>query len=216
VLLQMMEHAGRHLAHLARARFLAGSARDRRVVVLAGPGGNGGGALVAARRLAAWGARVSVLLAAPPARFAAVPRHQLGILTRLGVDASDMGALPDQDEAPDLILDGIIGYGLRGAPRGRAADLIRAANASEAPVLALDVPSGLDSDTGAAADPVIRAAATLTLALPKRGLRAGTALGLVGALYLADIGVPPQLYGRPPLGLAIPDVFLHSDLVRLS
>ena len=142
VLLQMMEHAGRHLAHLARARFLAGSARGRRVVVLAGPGGNGGGALVAARRLAAWGARVSVLLAAPPARFAAVPRHQLGILTRLGVAASDTGALPDEDEAPDLILDGIIGYSLRGAPRGRAADLIRGANASGAPVLALDVPSG--------------------------------------------------------------------------
>jgi hypothetical protein len=77
LLLQMMEHAGRHLAHLARERFLSGDARGREVVVLAGPGGNGGGALVCARRLAAWGARVVVAVTADDERFAEVPRHQL-------------------------------------------------------------------------------------------------------------------------------------------
>jgi len=212
-LIQMMEHAGRHLAHLARERFLAGQARGHTVVVLAGRGGNGGGALVCARRLAAWGASVRVLVTAEAAHFEGVPRHQLQILTHMGLEVLHEGAPPR--EAPDLIIDGIIGYSLRGAPRGRAAELIRWANQSPAPVLALDVPSGLDSTTGEATETVIRAAATMTLALPKVGLRAGMEAGLVGELYLADISVPPQLYRAPSLGVVVPDLFDRSDLVRL-
>lgn len=213
VLLQMMEHAGRHLAHVARERFLEGDARGREVVVLAGTGGNGGGALVCARRLVGWGASVRVLVTADEAHFAEVPRHQRRSLARMGVESIEEAGPPD--EAPDLLVDGVIGYSLRGAPRGRAAELIRWANESPAPVLSLDVPSGLDGTTGTAEEPVIRAAATMTLALPKRGLRAGLSAGLVGELYLADIGVPPRLYERPPLGLTVPDVFAIGDLVRL-
>jgi hypothetical protein len=73
LLLQMMESAGRHLAHLARVRFLGGDPRGRTVVVLAGTGGNGGGALVAARRLGGWGARVKVVVTSDDACFAEVP-----------------------------------------------------------------------------------------------------------------------------------------------
>jgi NAD(P)H-hydrate epimerase len=130
------------------------------------------------------------------------------------VDASETAGIPA--EAPDLIVDGVIGYSLRGAPRGRAAALIHGANESAAPVLALDVPSGLDGTTGAAAEPVTRAAATMTLAMPKQGLRSGLATGLVGELYLADIGVPPALYARHPLRLNVPDVFAQGDVVRLQ
>ncbi|CAN5862433.1 hypothetical protein BH11GEM1_BH11GEM1_31390 [soil metagenome] len=213
LLLQMMEQAGRHLAHLARERFLAGDAGNRRVVVMAGPGGNGGGALVCARRLAAWDADVSVCIATPDARFADVPRHQLRIVRHLGLEVRDMGDLPHT--SPTLIIDGIIGYSLRGAPRDRAAELIRWANRSGSPVLSLDVPSGLDATTGVGLDPVIKATATMTLALPKQGLRIGAAPSLTGELYLADIGVPPQLYSRPPLGLTVPSLFAHSDLIRL-
>jgi NAD(P)H-hydrate epimerase len=118
--------------------------------------------------------------------------------------------------APDLIIDGVIGYSLRGAPRDGAARLITWANQAAAPVLALDVPSGLDGTTGAPADPTIEAAATMTLALPKRGLMAVGARPYVGELYLADIGVPPALYARAPLGLEVPLAFAASDLVRLS
>ncbi|HVA58582.1 MAG TPA: NAD(P)H-hydrate epimerase [Gemmatimonadaceae bacterium] len=213
VLLQMMELAGRHLAHLARARFLGDTPGRRRVVVLAGPGGNGGGALVCARRLAGWGMDVSVFVTAAADRFSEVPRHQLDIVARLGLDVHDTDdPLP---EPPDLVIDGIIGYSLRGAPRGRTAELIRWANRGTAPVLALDVPSGLDATTGAPTDPCVRATATMTLALPKQGLGAERATGPVGQLYLADIGVPPELYARPPLGVRIPDVFAGSDVVRL-
>src|SRR6516162_4624167 len=78
-LVQMMENAGRNLAHLARTRFLDGDPRGRPVVVLAGGGGNGGGALVAARRLANWGANVVVALGQPAQRMTPVSAHQLDI-----------------------------------------------------------------------------------------------------------------------------------------
>lgn len=213
VLMQMMEHAGRHLAQLARIRFLGGDVRGRTIAVLAGTGGNGGGALVGARRLLAWGARVTVAVTADDERFAAVPRHQLKILRRLGVPIRrGQHTLP---ATPDLVIDGLIGYSLLGPPRGDVAALVEWANAQPAPVLALDVPSGLDAATGRSFEPAIAASATLTLALPKVGLRASSARPLVGELYLADIGVPPQVYARPPLGLAVPDVFAKSELIRI-
>ncbi len=215
LLVQMMEHAGRHLAHLARARFLAGDARGRRVVVLAGKGGNGGGALVAARRLAGWGAEVSIAIATEDDAFVPAARLQLGIARRLDltvVRAADLDLL----SRPDLIIDGVIGYSLHGAPRGDAARLIASAAEAPAPILALDVPSGLDATTGVPGDPVIEAAATMTLALPKRGLVVDTARRCVGELYLADIGVPPALYARSPLRLVVPPVFATADLVRLQ
>lgn len=213
-LVQMMELAGRNLAHLARGRFLRGDARGADIAVLVGSGGNGGGALVAARRLASWGAHVHVLLGAPSRDFGEVPRHQLDIARRLALPIHD--AVDSVPEGSDLILDGLIGYSLQGSPRGDSATRIRWANASGVPILALDVPSGLHADTGAVGDPTIRAAATMTLALPKRGLRAPEAAGHVGELYLADIGVPPALYVRPPLALPAPDVFSTSDLVRIG
>ncbi len=213
LLLQMMELAGRHLASLARARFLADAIPDAPVVILAGPGGNGGGALVCARRLAGWGAAVSVVISATEQAFTPVPRHQLRTLRRLDVCISETGdALSAQ---PALIIDGLIGYSLRGAPRGRAAELIRWANQAPAPVLSLDVPSGFDPSSGEPFDPAIRATATLTLALPKLGLKAAGAAAHVGELYLGDIGVPQQLYRRSPLNLQVPDIFAGGDLVRL-
>jgi NAD(P)H-hydrate epimerase len=174
VLLQMMENAGRGLARLARDRFLGGDARGRRVTVLAGGGGNGGGGLVSARRLAGWGATVQVVLVKEPDRLDEVPRHQLAILERIAVPytvASDHSSIPPDD----MVIDALVGYSLSGAPRGAAAALIREVNATTAPVLSLDVPSGADAATGEVYEPAIKATATLTLALPKVGLRAAEA-----------------------------------------
>jgi NAD(P)H-hydrate epimerase len=116
---------------------------------------------------------------------------------------------------PDLIVDGVIGYSLKGAPRGTAADLIRWANLQDAPILALDAPSGVDATTGAVFDPAIKAAATMTVALPKEGLRAPGVEEQVGELYLADISVPPALYAEPTLGLEVGYLFAQSDIIRL-
>jgi len=143
-LLQMMENAGRALAEQAR-QLVGGDVGGAHIVVLAGSGGNGGGGLAAARRLRIWGADVVIVLGAPRHQFQGVPLHQLTILDGMGVHVQD--AEPGQAVTPalsasDLVVDALIGYSLHGTPREPIASLIRAANASGTPLLALDIPSG--------------------------------------------------------------------------
>lgn len=213
-LIQMMENAGRNLAHLARERFLHGDPRGQQVVVLAGTGGNGGGALVCARRLHNYGADVRVFITKPDADFAPIPAHQLDILRRMGLSVTVAEEM-DEGQTAVLIIDGIIGYSLRGNPRGTAATLINWANNHPAPVLALDVPSGVDTASGTVYEPAIKAAATMTLALPKKGMLEEASSTQVGDLYLADISVPPELYTSPALGLAVGHLFATSDIVQI-
>jgi NAD(P)H-hydrate epimerase len=211
-LLQMMENAGRNLAYLARQRFLEGDSRSKKVVVLAGTGGNGGGGLVAARRLHNWGVQVTVALTKAAEVYRDVPAHQLDILQRMGISILE----PDVSLPPtcDLILDALIGYSLSGAPRGKTATLILWANEQDVPILSLDTPSGLDTSSGQAYQPTIRADATLTLALPKTGLLTPEAAPYVGELYLADISVPPELYAK--MGISVPPLFAENDIIRVS
>jgi NAD(P)H-hydrate epimerase len=216
-LMQMMENAGRNLAHLARVRFLDGDPRGKTVAVAAGTGGNGGGALVCARRLSNWGAAVRVAVTRPDDEFSPVPGHQLGVLRRMGLPIVRPGSPKEFAGVRfDLVVDGIIGYSLSGAPAGGAAELIRWSNENGAPILALDAPSGLDATTGTIFEPAIRATATVTLALPKSGLRAPGVEAHVGELYLADISVPPALYSEPSLGIVVGAAFAESDIVRLG
>ncbi len=195
----MMENAGRHLAELAIARF-----GPRSAVVLAGGGANGGGGIVAARHLANRGVRVRIVLDRPPEALPPTTRAQLEVARRLGVEASP------RPPGADLVIDALIGYGLAGDPRGRTAELIGWANRRAAPVLALDLPSGLDATTGREGDPCIRAAATLTVAAPKAGLRGARA---VGELYLADISVPPVAFRS--LGLDVGPIFTRAGVLRV-
>lgn len=213
-LVRMMENAGRNLAHLARDRFLGGDPRGHRIVVLAGTGGNGGGALVAARRLHNYGAIVSVFVTKPDDEFTPVPGQQLDLLRRMGLTIGSADGVESVGTL-DAILDGVIGYSLQGAPRGEAGTLIRWANEQAAPVLSLDVPSGVDTTTGTVFEPAIRATATMTLALPKEGLRAPGVEDHVGELYLADISVPPALYNRF-LGIEVGPIFAQSEILRLT
>ena len=212
-IIQVMELAGRAVAAFARARFLGGDPRGRRVVVRAGSGGNGGDGLVAARLLLGWGARVTVVPTHPPPALRGAAAHQHQILAAMGVPP-----LPPPDVAPvlpdaDLVIDALLGFGLAGAPSGAAAALIRAANLHPAPVLAVDLPSGLDATEGAPFDPCVRAAATLTLALPKTGLLVPSARPLVGELHVADIGVPAVAYAR--IGMTAGPLFAEQEIVRI-
>jgi NAD(P)H-hydrate epimerase len=209
-LIQMMENAGRAFAELAR-RQLRGAVQGHSVVVLCGSGNNGGGGMTAARRLHNWGADVVVALTKSADNLRGVPAHQADILKRMKIPLLDSAPLLP---TPSLILDAIIGYSLSGSPRGAAADLIRWANAQTAPILSLDTPSGLDVTSGTAHDPTVRAAATLTLALPKQGLLNPDARKFVGDLYLADISVPPELYAN--MGIVVPPLFAESDLIRVT
>jgi len=213
-LTRMMENAGRCLAIVARDRFLGGAPERKSVVVMAGSGGNGGGTLVAARRLHNWGADLTVLLSQQAEHMTLVTKRQHTILTRMGVSVGVATTFPTAS-TPDIVIDGLIGYSLKGAPRGLAHDLIIWANDCEAPILALDTPSGIDTSTGTVFDPAIRATATMTLALPKEGLRTRDAADHVGELYLADISVPPELYAGPGLGIDVGPIFARSDVIRL-
>ena len=213
-LIQMMENAGRNLAHLARKRFLDGDPRGKHAVILAGTGGNGGGALVCARRLHNYGAQVHVYTTKPDESFSPIPAHQLDILRRMKVQISGTDDLLNLNSL-DIIIDGIIGYSLIGAPRGNAAEMINWANIQDSPILSLDTPSGIDTTTGKTFRPFIQATATMTLALPKEGLRAPGTIEYIGELYLADISVPPGLYSKDPLLINVDHVFARSDIIRL-
>lgn len=199
-LLQMMENAGRNLADLAIRRYAPAT-----TTVLTGPGGNGGGGLVAARHLRNRGVAVHVVLAAAD-RMSDVPAHQLRILEHMDVP------VVDSPPSADLVIDALLGYSLRGDPRGRAAGLIDWANGQPAAVLALDTPSGLELTTGRIGSPCVTADATLTLALPKAGLR--RAPQVVGRLFAADITVPPSVYER--LGVAVTAPFAADAIVRVA
>lgn len=210
-LIQMMENAGRNLAELAR-RLLSEIVANRKIAVLCGAGNNGGGGMVAARHLHNWGANPWVHLTSDEARLKDIPAHQWQILRNMNIaDASHTSDVPRQ---PDLIIDAVIGYGLKGDPRGAAAEWIAWANQQGCSILALDTPSGLDTTTGKPGSPVIRATSTLTLALPKTGLSNPEAKPYVGKLYLADISVPPELYRH--IGVEIEPIFRNGPIVEIT
>ncbi len=195
-LLQMMEHAGRSLALEALDR-LGDAWRTARIVVLAGTGGNGGGGVCAARHLVNRGLDVRLCLAEPD-RLSQVTAFQRRIFTEAGgleIAPAELSGL-----RATLIIDAVLGYSLQGAPRPPAAALIRWAAGSGIPILALDVPSGVDATTGEAYDERVRATWTLTLALPKTGLRPETS----GAIVLADVGIPASAFRRVGVPYASP------------
>ena len=134
-----------------------------------------------------------------------VPRFQYDIYQSTPgteVDADELGSL-----RADVVIDAVIGYGLLNAPRGRARDLISWANEAGAPILSLDVPSGVDATTGEAPGVFARPRATLTLALPKVGLVPER----TGDLVLADIGIPGAVYDK----LGVPYTSPFGDRFRV-
>jgi len=207
-LFQMMENAGLNLARLALALYNGSDS----YLILAGSGGNGGGTLVAARRLIGWGKKVQIRLTKTFDQYHGVPAHQLYILQQLKADVKPFD--PNENLSADMILDGIIGYSVNGAPRGVAAKMIEMANQSTAKIISLDTPSGIELTEGIAYKPSINSDATLTLALPKKGLFRPEIKKQVNQLYLADIGVPLQLYQKMGLQLE-KNPFEHSGIVRL-
>lgn len=204
---RMMENAGARLVSLIR-RLLGADLRGRRIAVLAGPGGNGGGGMVAARHLAVAGAEVSLALSGHPERLAPMTAEQHAIVVRMGIP---IGGCREPVGEHDLVIDSLLGYSQAGAPHGMVADLIRWSSGKR--VIALDVPSGIELSTGRLFDPHVQAEATMTLALPKEGLR-GHMGGVAGALYLADIGVPPAVHER--LGLRGDPLFTAGPIVRVT
>ena len=195
---RMMENAGRHLADRVGAR------GPGKVAVVVGGGHNGGGGLAAARHLRNRGMDVAVVSAG--GSVAEETARQMRLLVDDGVEwRNDMGVV-------DVVVDALVGYSLVGPLRGRARDLAREMSAGSGFVISLDLPSGTASDLRQPTGVRVRADETVTLALPKRGLRARP--DDVGQLWLADIGIPRVVYERA--GLDVPLLFASGPLVSLQ
>jgi NAD(P)H-hydrate epimerase len=205
-----MENAGRGMAELLRSLGIGGP-----VVVCCGKGNNGGDGLVIARHLANAGVAVRTLLFADPDKLPGDARINFDILARtctllqrypqwqgiltldvVAGDVDDVG-LRGKREGASWVVDALFGSGLRGPVPPPFDRIIAAINAGPARVLAVDIPSGLDSDTGAAVGPTVRAHHTATVAAPKKGFREPAAAAWLGQVHVIDMGCPPALLADP-------------------
>jgi NAD(P)H-hydrate epimerase len=181
----------------------------QRAAVVCGIGNNAGDGLAAARHLHSWG-RLASVCCANPDRLRGPAARELSALRRIGVEVSRELRLQDAE----VVIDAIFGTGLSRAPESLFAEWIESINASGRPVIAVDLPSGLDADTGLAYAPTVRASSTVTLGLPKPGLLMGDGPHVAGAVVVADIGTPFEAYAA--IGVAVPpDLFAQGELLRL-
>ena len=185
-----------------------GGAYGRRLLLLVGPGDNGGDALWAGARLAARGAQVEALLLADRA-------HEAGLRALRAAGGRATSELADLDSSPDLVVDGIVGIGGRpGLAPAAVAVLERFAGV---PVVAVDVPSGVDVDTGRVDGPHVRADVTVTFGTHKVAHLVDPAATACGALHLVDLGLDPDELGAPAVEALQPDdvrsLLPHPDRV---
>lgn len=183
----LMERAGLAAAEFAHARML--DERRISVLVLAGPGNNGGDALVAARHLKARWYRVDVMLTGDPGRL---PRDAAQALERWRAVGGQMLDQIPPGRRWDLVIDGLFGLGLTRDVEGRHRALIEWMNGSRLPVLAIDIPSGLDSDTGLVRGAAVRAAATVTFMALKPGLLTLDGPDHCGEIAVDTLGLAPE------------------------
>ena len=187
--IDLMERAGLESFRVLRQRWPAA----RRLTVVAGPGNNGGDGFVVARLATQEGLSVRVGLIGDPARIAG---DALTAYRRMPDAASDPAPIRELAEDTDVIVDALFGTGLARAVSGPAAEAVRAINDSAAPVLALDVPSGIHSDTGRALGGAVRAAVTVSFIGLKQGLFTGEGRECGGEIVYRDLGVPEHVFAR--------------------
>ena len=204
--LQMMENAGRNLALHAIENVDDPNAE---ILILAGSGGNGGGGISCARHLRNRGYRVRLVLTKDPSELRGSAAAQFHIVEQAGLRATSASEAEERIQHAALVIDALIGYSLKGAPGGLTEDLIQMVNEFSERTLALDIPSGFDSTSGETPGVAIKPHRTLTLALPKIGLRE-----VPGELYVADIGIPPEVY--IPLGISLKPFFGGAYWVRIK
>jgi NAD(P)H-hydrate epimerase len=199
-----MEQAGAAVAAAARALAIDTERWGRGpIVILVGPGNNGGDGLVAARRLAAIGAPIVVALVAAEARpstrdagrnWDRIVRDPAVTIVHTPV-ARDVAMLDHGIEKAAIVVDALLGTGVRGElrePIRSAVEVINRARAALVPVLAVDTPTAIDLTSGDPSDPAVRADLTVTFHRPKTGLLTRNGAALAGRVLVAPIGIPQE------------------------
>ncbi|MFN2544214.1 MAG: NAD(P)H-hydrate dehydratase [Actinomycetota bacterium] len=194
----LMERAGWEVARAAVA--LAGGAYGRRAVVVCGKGNNGGDGLVAARHLTRWGMKATAVLLPESDSLGEPSATMLRSLLHARAPVLGPDSLRRELARADVAIDAVFGTGFHGQPEDLPAEAIAALNEADVPVVAVDIPSGVDGDSGAVAGDAVRATVTVTMGAAKPGLLFHPGAAHAGLVEVADIGFPPDL--------------LHSD-VRL-
>ena len=190
----LMENAA--LGVVRHMEGFCGDPDGKRVLVVCGPGNNGGDGMAVARHLANRGARVEIVFLNDPESYsgdAAINRdivRAMNIPATVAADDEAAGALAESAAAADIIVDAIFGTGLKRPLAGRFALAVETINQRRAAVVAVDIPSGLNSDTGAVLGTAVRAGLTVTFGLAKIGHFTGQGPELCGAVEVVDISIP--------------------------
>lgn len=189
----LMENAGRAVAEAAETLFAARDIpKEKKIYIFCGAGNNGGDGLVAARHLHNKRFIPEVILVKSPELFKDVSFANFSILDKLGIKKGVFGPSTELREC-GLIVDALLGTGIKGGVREPYEGAIELINASGLPVVSVDVPSGLCADTGKVLDHAVRADITVTMGIAKTGLVSKNAKDYVGEIIVADIGLPKEL-----------------------
>lgn len=195
----LMENAGMGVISVALS--MLGKSRSRNVTIMVGGGNNGGDGLVAARGLSFMGVRVTVALLKPESGMRGSSRVNLEMLRENGTCrllpvAGDAKAVSSAIEGADIIIDAMTGIGLKGGLGDFEQAVVKRLNDAKTPILSVDIPSGLDADSGRPMPVAVKATATVTFAAQKTGLGAAAAAEYAGQVYVAEIGAPRSALDR--------------------
>ncbi len=215
--LVLMENAGHRVAEAVAE--LLGGAEERSVVVLAGCGNNGGDALAAARHLLNMGARVKVFLTGNADKLKPSAKTMYDILQNMEAEIHGLEGGRDWDRLHLALkfaagaVDGLLGTGFQGELRKDMLRVIEELNAAQLPVLAIDVPSGVEADTGTVSTVAVQARMTVALGLPKPGHFFSPGADCTGELLVDDIGLPKKLLDKDSLQMQLLDDKLALGLL---
>jgi len=208
-LAELMRAAGAAVADEARQRLPEGAA----VVVACGPGNNGGDGWVAARELHCSGLRVRVVALRSPEQLTGIAADAARDAIAAGVQWSVPTASPEPSEfAAEVVVDALLGTGIELPLRGDVAHWCAAINQSCAFVIAVDAPTGVDSDSGARAADAIMADCTVTFTSPKLGLMTYPGAECAGEIVVADIGIPPEFAEQ----VVAPEIWMADEYAALK
>ena len=193
----LMENAGRGAAEIAMDMLEHKKARS--TMVMCGSGNNGGDGYVVARYLLAWGHKVRICALTPLDEVHGDAHIHLDVLlamqadVRPVVDMTELAAAARRFSHTHIVVDAILGTGLQGEAHGIAAAAIEVMNAGDVPVLSVDIPSGLDANTGKPLGMAVRATRTATCHAPKVGFRNRSSAKYTGKVSVVDIGIPREV-----------------------